>query len=269
MNNSIKTLLVIFSYILPALNYASVSDHRDRTTSKQQTDMKNKKVLFIVTSTDLVKSNGKKTGLWLEEFAAPYYIFKKQGYEITVASPKGGVAPIDPKSKLPEYTSESVKKFMEDPLAQEELNTSLKLTDIKVNEYDAVFFPGGTGPVWDLPDNLRSIKIIEYFYDAEKPTALVCHAPAALKNVKDSKGNLLIKGKKITAFTNSEEAAGHSEDMVPFSVENMLKERGALYQRGENWKGFLCIEKNLITGQNPASASLAAQKVIELLNASK
>jgi putative intracellular protease/amidase len=269
MKNSIKTLLIIFSCILPTLNYASARDHGDKTTNKQQTEMKNKKVLIIVTSVDLVKSNGKKTGLWLEEFATPYYIFKEQGYEITVASPKGGVAPIDPKSKLPEYTSESVKKFLEDPSAQEKLNTSSKLTDVNVNEFDAVFYPGGTGPVWDLPDNPQSVKIIEYFYDAGKPTALVCHAPAALKNVKDTNGSLLIKGKNITGFTNSEEAAGHTEDMVPFSVENMLKERGAIYQSGEIWKGFLLIEKNLITGQNPASADLAAQKVIELLNTSK
>ena len=269
MKMLIKSILILFTCILPQINYAMTGGPQGENTHQKHTEMKNKKVLIIVTSFDLVKSNSKKTGLWLEEFATPYYIFKEQGYEITIASPKGGVAPIDPKSKLPQYSSESVKQFLEDTAAQEMLNTSLKLEDINPNEFDAVFYPGGTGPVWDLPDNPKSIKIIEYFYQAGKPTALVCHAPAALKNVKDVRGKLVIKGKNITGFTNSEEAAGHSEDMVPFSVENMLKERGALYQRGENWKGFLLVEKNLITGQNPASAGLAAHKVVSLLNTSK
>lgn len=228
--------------------------------------MKTKKILIVVTSTSEVTGTGKKTGLWLEEFATPYYLFTEKGATVTIASPKGGKAPVDPKSMLPDYITESVKRFTQDVAAQKMLNTTVALRDISPNDYDAVFYPGGTGPVWDLPQDEQSIRIIESFYNHGKPTALVCHAPAALKNVKDSNGDLVIKGKKIAGYSNSEEAAGQSNDMVPFSLETMLKEEGAIYVKGEDWHSFMVFEGNLITGQNPASSGAVAQKIIDDLS---
>lgn len=225
--------------------------------------MKTKKVLIVVTSTAEVKSTGKKTGLWIEEFATPYYLFTAQGIQVIVASPDGGQAPIDPKSTQLDYTTETVKKFFSDPAALEKLAHTISLSKIDPNDYDAVYYPGGTGPVWDLPENSYSIHLIESFYNDGKPTALVCHAPAALKHVKDSNGDLLIKGKKIAGYSNSEEAAGQSGDMVPFSLETMLKDQGADYVKGEDWHSFMVFEGNLITGQNPASSSAVAQKIID------
>lgn len=231
--------------------------------------MKTKKVLIVVTSTDEVKSTGKKTGLWIEEFTAPYYKFTEQGIGVTVASPKGGKAPVDPKSLLPDYSTETVRKFLTDVPAQEKLSTTIALNAVNSKDYDAVYYAGGTGPVWDLPDDKASIALIQNFYQEGKPTALVCHAPAALKNVKDIHGQLLIKGKKVTGYSNSEEVTGQSKDMVPFSLEDMIKENGGNYVKGEDWHPFVISEGNLITGQNPASSGAVADTIIEAIKAIK
>ena len=252
----------LMALLLPLLAFQGYGQSNS-SINKNNNKMKTKNVLIVVTSTDEVKSTGKKTGLWIEEFASPYYLFTEQGITVTVASPKGGKAPIDPKSTLPDYSTTSVKRFFNDPAAQEKLNNTIPLRDVNPNDYDAVFYPGGTGPVWDLPQNEQSIRIIESFYNNGKPTALVCHAPAALKNAKDSNGDLIIKGKKIAGYSNSEEAAGQSGDMVPFSLETMLKNEGAIYVKGEDWHSFMVFEGNLITGQNPASSIAVAQKIID------
>lgn len=259
MKLSIKTLPALF-LLLPTLQ-AGAQTHLLNLVNKHQ--MKTKKVLIVVTSTSEVKSAGKKTGLWIEEFATPYYLFSARGIAVSVASPDGGNAPIDPKSALPDYSTESVKKFFSDPVAQEKLAHTVPLGKVDPGDYDAVYYPGGTGPVWDLPENEYSIRIIESFYNNGKPTALVCHAPAALKHVKDSNGDLLVKGKKIAGYSNSEETASQSSDMVPFSLETMLKEAGADYVKGEDWHSFMVFEGNLITGQNPASSGAVAQKIID------
>lgn len=228
-------------------------------------NMKTRKVLFVLTSVDEVKNTGKKTGTWIEEFAAPYYFLTEKGIEITIATPKGGIAPIDPKSALPDYSTSAVKRFYSDHTTQEKLLHTTKLKDIHAGDYDAVFYPGGHGPMWDMPDNAQSIHIIESFYQAGKPVALVCHAPAALKNVKDINGEPLIKGKKVAAFSNSEETAGQSTDAIPFSLEDMLKQKGANYVKGNDWQPFAVADGLLITGQNPASAELVAEKLAAAL----
>ena len=237
----------------------------DANLNKQMTNhMKTKKVLFVVTSFDQVP-NGTKTGIWIEEFASPYFLLTAQGIEVTVTSPKGGKAPIDPKSTRPEFTTESVKWFFGDADAQEKLNNTFALKDIDPTIYDAVFYPGGHGPMWDLPENQISISIIESFYKEGKPVALVCHAPAALKNVKSENGEPFVKGKKVAGFTNTEEIAGKSTGEVPFMLEDMLVESGAVYQKGADWQGFAVNDGLLITGQNPASAELVAEKIISAL----
>ncbi|KIC61352.1 dimethylallyltransferase [Chryseobacterium taiwanense] len=228
--------------------------------------MKTKKVLFVTTSFDQVQTNGKKTGLWIEEFATPYYALSLEGVEITVATPNGGNTPIDPKSTQPEYVTASVKKFYSDPVAQKKLAQTMALKDVKAEDYDAVFYPGGHGPMWDLPDNPYSIALITSFYQNGKPIALVCHGPAALKNVTDKKGVSLVKGRKISAYTNTEESTGQTLDMVPFSLEDMIKSKGAQYVRGEDWKPYSVQDGLLITGQNPASAEAVAKQLISTLN---
>lgn len=228
-------------------------------------NMKEKKVLIVVTSANLIKSNGKPTGLWLEEFASPYYLFTEAGIEITVASPNGGKAPIDPKSTLADFSTESSRRFLSDTAAQGKLNHTIKLSEVNTGDYDAVYYPGGTGPTWDLPEDKNSIRIIETFYREGKPTALVCHAPAALKYTKDARGKSLVKGKKIAGYSNSEEIAGQSTGMVAFSLEDLLKSEGANYVKGEDWHPFVVNDGNLITGQNPASSGPVAQEIIEAL----
>ncbi|WP_200837169.1 type 1 glutamine amidotransferase domain-containing protein [Dyadobacter sp. 3J3] len=226
--------------------------------------MKTKKILFVVTSYDQVP-NGTKTGIWIEEFASPYYLLTAEGIEITIASPKGGKAPIDPKSTKPEFSTESVKRFFSDTSLQEKLNNTVALEDIDPTAYDAVFYPGGHGPMWDLPENAISINIIESFYEAGKPVALVCHAPAALKNVRSQNGESFVKGKKVAGFTNSEEIAGQSTGEVPFMLEDMLVENGAVYQKGADWQSFAVNDGVLITGQNPASSESVAEKILSAL----
>jgi len=229
-----------------------------------KTRAKTKKILIVVTSFGKL-ANGIQTGIWLEEFTTPYYLLKAEGVEITVASPAGGRAPIDPKSITGDYSTVSVKRFLNDPESQEKLNMTASLKDINAENFDAVFYPGGHGPMWDLPDNKLSIRLIQNIFNAGKPVALVCHAPAALKNVKQKDGRYFVKGKTIAGFTNSEEKAGQSTDIVPFSLEDMLKERGAKYQSGKDWEPFAVQDGLLITGQNPASAELVTKKILALL----
>jgi putative intracellular protease/amidase len=221
------------------------------------------KVLFVVTSHDELGNTGEKTGLWIEEFAAPYYKFHDMGKEIVIASPKGGQAPIDPKSDLPENQTAATKRYYSDKETQDKLSNTVLLSTISESDFDAIFYPGGHGPMWDLPDNNDSIQLIESFYNSGKPIALVCHAPVALKNVKTPDGEWLIKGKRVAAFTNTEEEAVQLTQVVPFLLEDMLKERGANFQKGEDWKPFVTRDGWLITGQNPASSVLAVDTLLE------
>jgi putative intracellular protease/amidase len=229
-------------------------------------DAKKIKILFVVTSHDQLGNTGEKTGIWIEEFAAPYYNLSDQGVEITIASPKGGQAPIDPKSTLPENSTEATKRFYADEATQNRLSHTVALDKISQKDYDAVYYPGGHGPMWDLAEDLRSARLIEAFYQHNKPVSFVCHAPAALKNVKDISGEPLIKGKNVTGFTNSEEEAGKLTKEMPFLLEDMLKEKGANYQKAADWQPFAITDGLLITGQNPASSILVAEKLMALLN---
>ena len=222
-------------------------------------------VLFVLTSHDKLGDTGKKTGFWIEEFASPYYSLLDKGVNITIATPKGGQAPIDPSSDTDDAQTDATKRYWDDKEAQERIATTKKLSDMKASDFDAVFYPGGHGPLWDLANDATSIKLIETFNEQEKPIGFVCHAPAALKNVKAKDGSPLVKGKKVTGFTNSEEKAVQLTDVVPFLVEDMLKENGGIYSKKEDWAAYAVQEGNLITGQNPASSELVAEKLLAAL----
>jgi putative intracellular protease/amidase len=225
--------------------------------------MKIDKILFVVTSHDELGNTGKKTGLWIEEFAAPYYKFHDLGKQIVIASPKGGQAPIDPKSDLPENKTAATKRYYSDKETQDKLSNTVPLSSVSESDFDAIFYPGGHGPMWDLPDDKDSIRLIESFYNHGKPVTLVCHAPVALKNVKTPDGEWLIKGKRVTAFANTEEETAQLTHVVPFLLEDMLKERGANFEKGEDWKPFVTRDGLLITGQNPATSVLAADTLLD------
>ncbi len=220
-------------------------------------------VLFVLTSHDKLGDTGKKTGFWVEEFAGPYYTLKDKGVNITLATPKGGKAPIDPSSDTEDASTESTERFHNDKEAQERIATTHKLSEVNAADYDAVFYPGGHGPLWDLSQDKTSIALIEAFNQAKKPIGFVCHAPAALKNVKGTDGEPLVKGKKVTGFTNSEEKAVELVDVVPFLVEDMLKENGGIYSRADDWSEYALKDGNLITGQNPASSKKVAEMLYE------
>ena len=223
------------------------------------------KILIVLTSHDQLGDTGKKTGFWLEEFAAPYYELKDAGAAITLASPKGGQPPLDPKSDLSENLTELTKRFRTDSAAQAELANTKKLAAVCAADFDAVFYPGGHGPMWDMPDNPTSIALIEAFVKADKPVGAVCHAPAALVNVRGEDGKYLVKGKHVTGFTNTEEKAVGLTEVVPFLLEDRLKERGALYSKGANWAPYVQADGKLVTGQNPASSGPAAKELLTLL----
>jgi Putative intracellular protease/amidase len=218
-------------------------------------------ILIVLTSHALLGNTGEKTGFWIEEFATPYYYLVDNGANLTLASPDGGQPPIDPTSDKPENQTESTKRFKNDEALQDKLSKTFKLSEVAEKEYDAVFYPGGHGPLWDLAVSEVSAKLIESFYNADKPVAFVCHAPAALKNVKNVSGEPLVKGKKVTGFTNSEEELVGLTDVVPFLVEDMLKENGGKYSKSNDFEAYALEDGLLITGQNPASS----QKVAELL----
>ncbi|WP_419211617.1 type 1 glutamine amidotransferase domain-containing protein [Maribacter sp. X9] len=223
-------------------------------------------VLFVSTSHDKLGDTGKKTGFWIEEFASPYYSLLDKGVNITIATPKGGQAPIDPSSDTEDAQTEATKRYWDDTEAQERIANTKVLADMDASDFDAVFYPGGHGPLWDLANDATSVKLIETFNEQEKPIGFVCHAPAALKNVKAKDGSPLVKGKKVTGFTNSEEKAVQLTDVVPFLVEDMLKENGGIYSKKEDWAAYAVQEGNLITGQNPASSELVAEKLLAALN---
>jgi putative intracellular protease/amidase len=223
------------------------------------------KLLMVLTSHDQLGDSGSKTGFWLEEFAAPYYVFKDAGADITLASPQGGQPPLDPKSDAPDAQTEATRRFSQDPEAQTALATTDVLSSLSADDYDAVFYPGGHGPLWDLADDPHSIALIEAFYAAGKPVAAVCHAPAVLRHTQAADGSPLVQNKAVTGFANSEEAAVGLTDVVPFLVEDMLKANGGHYAQADDWQSFVQCDRNLITGQNPASSEAAAQAVLQLL----
>nr|WP_320120347.1 type 1 glutamine amidotransferase domain-containing protein [uncultured Marinifilum sp.] len=223
------------------------------------------KILFVLTSHSQMGDTGHKTGFWVEEFANPYYTLIDRGVEVTIATPKGGAAPVDPTSNLPQNATEDTERFNKDKSVQEKIANTIALADINFEEYDAVFYPGGHGPLWDLADDATSVKLIQDFNSQNKPIAFVCHAPAALKNVKNAKGEFLVKGKKVTGFSNEEEEAVQLTKVVPFLVEDMLKENGGIYSCGENWAAYALQDGNLITGQNPASSALVAKMLLNML----
>lgn len=221
-------------------------------------------ILMVLTSHDRLGDTGKKTGFWLEEFAAPYYAFLDAGANVTLASPAGGQPPLDPSSDTEDTQTKDTKRFKDDKDAQEHLANTKKLADMKVEDFDSVFYPGGHGPLWDLAVDKNSIELIENFVKQDKPVAFVCHAPAALKNVKVD-GEYLVKGKTVTGFTNSEEEAAGLTDVVPFLVEDVLKANGGNYEKAADWEEFVVEDGLLITGQNPASSEEAAKRLMAKL----
>ncbi|MBA3448815.1 MAG: type 1 glutamine amidotransferase domain-containing protein [Pseudaminobacter sp.] len=223
------------------------------------------KILMVLTSHDKLGNTGKPTGFWLEEFAAPYYVFKEAGAEITLASPKGGQPPIDPKSDDPDTQTEAMTRFKKDSGTQLVLAQTEKLGDVKADGFDAVFYPGGHGPMWDLVNDENSIRLIEDFYNSGKPVAAVCHAPAVLQKV-TYQGQPIVMGKRVTGFTNTEEEAVHLTDVVPFLVEDELKRLGGHYEKADDWADFTVVDGRLITGQNPSSSGSAARELIKLLH---
>jgi len=227
--------------------------------------MNSHKVLFVLTSHDQLGNTGKKTGFYLEEFVTPYYHLADQGVQITLASPKGGQPPCDPNSEAPDAQTETTKRFNQDSALKEKLSKTLKLSEVKADDYDAIFYPGGHGPLWDLAVDPVSIKLIETFWAQNKPVASVCHGPIVLKGVKDQNGEPLVKGKKVTGFTNDEEAEMKLTEVVPYLIEDVFKELGANYQKAENWKPFLQQDGLLITGQNQVSPGLVADALLATL----
>ncbi|MBZ9653639.1 type 1 glutamine amidotransferase domain-containing protein [Phyllobacterium lublinensis] len=222
------------------------------------------KILMVLTSHDQLGDTGKKTGFWLEEFAAPYYVFKDAGAQVTVASPLGGQAPIDPKSDEPSNQTPPMTRFKSDKDAQSVLANTITLSTVNASDFDTVFYSGGHGPMWDLVEDRKSISLIEDFYTSGKPVAAVCHAPGVFRHVK-YQGEPLVKGKRVTGFANTEEEAVHLTSVVPFLVEDELKRLGGRYEKVADWGSFSITDGRLITGQNPASSTAAAQALLELI----
>ena len=226
------------------------------------------RILMVLTSHDKLGNTGRKTGFWLEEFAAPYFVFRDAGLEVTLASPKGGQPPIDPKSDMPENQTAAMARFKQDKDAQSALSRTLKLSEMDSAGFGTVFYPGGHGPMWDLAEDPDSIALIEAFYNSGKPVATVCHAPAALHRVM-YQGAPLVKGKRVTGFTNEEEEAVQLTKVVPFLVEDELKRLGGLYEKAANWESFVIVDGRLVTGQNPASSAGTARALMGLFEMRK
>ncbi|MEM5538535.1 type 1 glutamine amidotransferase domain-containing protein [Olleya sp. AS48] len=263
--NLIKTLAL-------TLTIVTATSCKDKTTSESvlevKTETKKEKtmnVLFVLTSHDKLGDTGKKTGFWVEEFANPYYTLLDKGAKITIATPNGGAAPIDPSSDSPDAATADTERYNKDEATQALIANTHKISDMNADDFDAVFYPGGHGPLWDLANDITSIALIEKFNTQDKPVAFVCHAPAALKNVKGTDGEPLVKGKKVTGFTNTEEDAVGLTQVVPFLVEDMLSKNGGIYSKKEDWTAYAIQDGNLITGQNPASSELVAEKLLESL----
>lgn len=224
-----------------------------------------KKILMVLTSHDQLGDTGKKTGFWLEEFAAPYYVFIDAGATLTLASPKGGQPPLDPKSDEADAQTNATERFKGDTEAQKALANTLPLASVDPYDFDAVFYPGGHGPLWDLAQDKHSHILLEAFYAANKPIATVCHAPGVLKHIKAPDGEPVVKGKHVTGFSNSEEDAVGLSDIVPFLLEDMLKANGGLYSKAADWSSHVVEDGHLITGQNPASSEATAQALLKRL----
>jgi putative intracellular protease/amidase len=261
----------IVALTLIIITASSCKDTKTTTTTSEKnleeisTIKKDKKmnILFVLTSHDKLGDTGNKTGFWVEEFANPYYTLLDKGASVTLATPKGGAAPIDPSSASPDAATAATARFDKDTTAQGLIANTKVLADINPDDFDAVFYPGGHGPLWDLANDATSIALIEKFNSQEKPIAFVCHAPAALKSVKNTDGTPMVSGKKVTGFTNTEEAAVQLTDIVPFLVEDMLIKNGGIYSKKEDWAAYAIQDGNLITGQNPASSELVAEKLLE------
>jgi putative intracellular protease/amidase len=248
MKNIIKSLFIALFAIS---SFATIAQENKKT-----------KVLFVLTSHNKLGDTGELTGSWIEEFATPYFYFLDKGIEVVIATPNGGQAPIDPKSNDPSFQTPATKRFYADKNAQNALASTVKITSVKQKDFKAVFYPGGHGPMWDLATDKNSIQLIQDFYNNSKPIAFVCHAPAALVNVKDKSGKYLIAGKKVTGFTNNEEAAVGLTKVVPFLLEDKLKERGGKYSQGSDWSSYVVEDGLLLTGQNPQSSEEVATKLL-------
>jgi putative intracellular protease/amidase len=222
-------------------------------------------ILMVLTSHDKLGDTGHKTGFWLEEFAAPYYTLQDAGAKLTLVSPLGGQPPLDPKSDAPESQTAATARFKADPAAQAALASTGKLADVAAADFDAVFYPGGHGPLWDLAEDRASIALIEAMLAAGKPVAAVCHAPGVLRHAKAADGTPLVRGKRVTGFTNTEEDAVGLSAVVPFLVEDMLKQHGAIYSKAADWQSYVQTDGLLVTGQNPASSEAAAAALLTLL----
>jgi putative intracellular protease/amidase/catechol 2,3-dioxygenase-like lactoylglutathione lyase family enzyme len=226
------------------------------------------KIVMVLTSHDQLGNTGRKTGFWLEEFAAPYYVFRDAGVELTLSSPKGGQPPLDPVSDLPENQTPAMTRFKQDQAAQKALANTVKLADVKAEDFDTVFYPGGHGPMWDLAESPTSIALLEAFYNSGKPIALVCHSPGVLRHV-IYQGAPLIKGKHVTGFTNGEEEETQLTKVVPFLVVDELLRLGAIFEKKADWQPFAITDGRLVTGQNPASSTSAAQALLKLMTVSE
>lgn len=258
-----KYIMSVLAIIIMITACTMKNNKPEEQPQKQQKRIK--KVLFVLTSHDQLGNTGEKTGFWIEEFAAPYYALKDKNVLITLASPKGGQPPIDPKSEGEDFQTPATKRFNTDKETQTLLANTLKLADINEVDYDAVFYPGGHGPLWDLSEDPNSIKLIEAFYNSNKPVAAVCHAPAVLKNTRNTDGTPLVKGKNVTGFSNTEEEAVQLTAIVPFLVEDMLKENEGIYSKVADWNPHAVKDGLLITGQNPASSEKVAALLLEAL----
>jgi putative intracellular protease/amidase len=226
-------------------------------------------ILMVLTSHDQLGNTGRKTGFWLEELAAPYYVFKDAGANIVLASPNGGQPPLDPKSNETSFQTDHTRRFEADAAANAQLAATVRLDSISQAAFDTVFYPGGHGPLWDLAEDKNSIGLIQSFLAADKPVALVCHAPGVLRHVMTPSGRPLVEGKKVTGFTNSEEAGVGLTEVVPFLVEDELKAKGGIYSKGDDWASYVVTDGRLITGQNPASSAAAASVLLKELAASE
>lgn len=222
-------------------------------------------ILMVLTSHDELGDTGKKTGFWLEEFAAPYYVFRDAGADITLASPKGGQPPIDPTSDADDAQTDDTRRFKDDAEAQKHLSDTKVLANINAEGFDAIFYPGGHGPLWDLAEDGDSKRLIEAFAASDRPIGAVCHAPGVFRHTKGADGGSLVSGRRVTGFTNSEEQAVNLTDVVPFLVEDMLKANGGVYEKGKDWASFVLRDGKLVTGQNPASSAAAAEELLTLL----
>ena len=222
-------------------------------------------ILMVLTSHDKLGDTGKKTGFWLEEFAAPYYVLSDAGATITLASPKGGQPPIDPTSDAPDAQTDDTRRFKDDAAAQSALAATVKLSAVDLNTFDAVFYPGGHGPLWDLAEDPVNIRLVEYFASGGRPIAAVCHAPAIFRHTKGTDGKPFVSGRHVTGFTNTEEAAAGLTGVVPFLVEDMLVANGGAYSKAADWESHVVVDGKLVTGQNPASSKEAAEALLKLL----